>query len=98
MESHEFNHFIGSYAIFNLRFGTKEKFRNKEATKWEIYLIRFKENLINVKMYPSSIVEVNRLATDLKEAIVEAFHFACPEKTIRLLFIKERILLGGLRN
>lgn len=62
--------------------GTKEKFRNKEATKWEIYLIRFKENLINVKMFPSSIVEVNRLATDLKEAIVEAFHFACPEKTI----------------
>ena len=57
------------------------KFRNKESTNWAIYQIRLRENLINVRRNPQSLLELDRFATDLKEAIVEAFYFACPEKT-----------------
>lgn len=73
------DHMHIQYEILN-QLDKSPKYRNKYSTNWDLYKIRLKENLTNVQRNPKSISELDEMAMRIKEAIVEAFEFACPEK------------------
>jgi len=75
------------YIVFNIVNDNREEesYRVPEATNWDIYLSELKDNLRNVNQNPfKGINELENYSREIKEAITNAFHAACPEKTKRL--------------
>ena len=57
-----------------------ETFRLPEATDWAIYLAELKDNLLNAKRFIYNTDDLEIYAEELRSAIIEAYHNACPER------------------
>ena len=58
-----------------------ETYRIPESTNWNDYLSELKDNLHNVRKTVMNTKDLEKLGFELKQAVVEAYHSACPLRT-----------------